>query len=59
MNEEEQLARELSEMTDEWQRDVESRYDEIMQYIVVLVALEELDSMDVGRVINSAFARAG
>jgi hypothetical protein len=46
-------------MTDEWQREVEARYDEVMQYIVVLLALGELDTIRIDVLIDEAFARAG
>lgn len=54
-----QLALDLSDMTDAWEREVESRYDEIMQYVVVLLALEDFDNPRIAYVVEEAFRRAG
>lgn len=53
------LALELATMTDQWEAEVQSRYDEIMQYIVVLLALEDPTNVRVTYVVEEAFRRAG
>lgn len=59
MNEEE-LANALSQMTDDWERGATDRYDEIMQYIVVWLALQNYSyQADFSQVILDSYRRAG